>query len=240
MNVTEFSLDVGGGRSLDVARRRAGGRGRPGRAPRHPVARGDRSDRTWRRARERGLRLVTYTRPGYAGSTRRLGRSRRRLRRRHRGIADHLGVDRFYDHGTVGRWTARACVRGAAPGPSHLVRHHRGRRAIRRGRARLPGRHGAGEHRRVGRGRRKRGSIGGVPPDRCREAPERHGVGSVGGPRRPRVADVDIGGAHRGVRRARDRDVARVRSRPASGGGSTTTSRSCVPGGSTWRRSGCR
>ena len=230
MNVTEFSLDVGGGRSLDV--RVAGPEDGvvAGRAPRHavhgpavpPVRGGGRGARAPARdvhpPRIRGVHA--QPRP-----------LRRRLRGRYRARRRSSGRRALLHDGAIGRGTACARVRGAAPGPSHRVRHDSGRRAIRRGRARLPGRHGAGEHRRAGRGRRKRGSIGGVPPDRCREAPE--------APRR-RISRRPSAASYRRSTSRRSRASSpstrwrwcTSRSRPASGDGSTTTSRSCIRGGS--------
>ena len=53
-------------------------------------------------ARERGLRLVLPARPGYAGSTRRPGRSVRDVVGDVVALADHLGVDRFLTWGWSG------------------------------------------------------------------------------------------------------------------------------------------
>ncbi len=101
MDVTEFSLDLGGGRSLDVcvagpedgialfSHHGTPSTGRP--FPPYVEA-----------AAERGLRLVTYTRPGYAGSTRMPGRSVADCAADTARIADHLGADRFYTIGQSG------------------------------------------------------------------------------------------------------------------------------------------
>jgi pimeloyl-ACP methyl ester carboxylesterase len=53
-------------------------------------------------ARERGFRLVTYSRPGYGGSTRQEGRSVADCAADVAGIADALGAQRFYAGGGSG------------------------------------------------------------------------------------------------------------------------------------------
>jgi pimeloyl-ACP methyl ester carboxylesterase len=101
MNVTEFSLDVGGGRSLDV--RVAGPEDGVVLVAHHGTPSTGRPFRPYVEAgAERGLRLVTYTRPGYAGSTRHLGRSVADCAADTARIADHLGADRFYTTGQSG------------------------------------------------------------------------------------------------------------------------------------------
>ena len=67
-------------------------------------------------AAERGLRLVTYSRPGYAGSTRVPGRSVADCAADTARIVDQLGGRPLLHDGAVGRRTARARVRGAAAG----------------------------------------------------------------------------------------------------------------------------
>jgi pimeloyl-ACP methyl ester carboxylesterase len=101
MDVVEFSVEVGDGRSLDVrvagpedgvllvAHHGTPSTGRP--FPPYVEA-----------AAERGLRLVTYPRPGYAGSTRMPGRSVADCAADTARIADHLGADRFYVTGQSG------------------------------------------------------------------------------------------------------------------------------------------
>jgi pimeloyl-ACP methyl ester carboxylesterase len=101
MDVTQLALDVGGGRSLDV--RVAGPEegvvlishhGTPSSGlPFAPYVEA---------AAVRGLRLVTYSRPGYAGSTRVPGRSVADCAADTARIADHLGADRFYTMGQSG------------------------------------------------------------------------------------------------------------------------------------------
>jgi pimeloyl-ACP methyl ester carboxylesterase len=53
-------------------------------------------------AAERGLRLVTYSRPGYVSSTRAPGRSVADCAGDVAAVADHLGADRFYTTGQSG------------------------------------------------------------------------------------------------------------------------------------------
>ncbi|MGZ6545005.1 MAG: alpha/beta fold hydrolase [Actinomycetota bacterium] len=101
MNVTEFSLDVGGGRSLDV--RVAGPEDGVVLVAHHGTPSTGRPFRPYVEAgAERGLRLVTYTRPGYAGSTRNVGRSVADCAADTARVVDHLGADRFYTMGQPG------------------------------------------------------------------------------------------------------------------------------------------
>jgi pimeloyl-ACP methyl ester carboxylesterase len=101
MNVTKLSLDVGDGRSLDV--RVAGPGDGVALFAHHGTPSTGRPFRPYvEAAAERGLRLVTYTRPGYAGSTRMLGRSVADCAADTARIADHLGADRFYSIGQSG------------------------------------------------------------------------------------------------------------------------------------------
>jgi pimeloyl-ACP methyl ester carboxylesterase len=53
-------------------------------------------------AAERGLRYVTYSRPGYGGSTRHAGRSVADCAADTAKVVDHLGVERFYSLGWSG------------------------------------------------------------------------------------------------------------------------------------------
>lgn len=101
MDVTEFSLDVGGGRSLDA--RVAGPEDGVVLVSHHGTPSTGRPFRPYVEASaERGLRLVTYTRPGYAASTRVPGRSVADCAADTARIADHLGADRFYTIGQSG------------------------------------------------------------------------------------------------------------------------------------------
>jgi len=101
MNVSEFSLDVGVDRSLDV--RVAGPEDGGVLVAHHGTPSTGRPFRPYVEAgAERGLRLVTYTRPGYAGSTRMVGRTVADCAADAARIADHLGADRFYTIGQSG------------------------------------------------------------------------------------------------------------------------------------------
>ncbi|MEO8424242.1 MAG: alpha/beta fold hydrolase [Actinomycetota bacterium] len=101
MDVTELSLDVGGGRSLDV--RTAGPEDGVVLFAHHGTPSTGRPFRPYvEAAAERGLRLVTYSRPGYAGSTRMPGRSVADCATDTARIADHLGAERFYTIGQSG------------------------------------------------------------------------------------------------------------------------------------------
>ena len=66
---------------------------------------------------ERGWQLVAYARPGYAGSTRREGRSVADAAGDIAAILDALGPRPLRDDRLVGRRAARAGLRGAAAGP---------------------------------------------------------------------------------------------------------------------------
>lgn len=64
---------------------------------------------------ERGLRYVSYSRPGYGGSTRRLGRTVADCVGDAVEVIDHIGVDRFYTFGWSGGGPhALACAAGLA------------------------------------------------------------------------------------------------------------------------------
>lgn len=78
-----------------------------------------------RDARERGLRLIAYDRPGYGGSTPRPGRAIVDCVSDVRAIMDALGVERFATWGISGggphpfgvrRWIARPRGGGGDPG----------------------------------------------------------------------------------------------------------------------------
>lgn len=101
MDVVEFSLAVDGDRSLDV--RAAGPDDGVLLLAHHGTPSTGRPFRPYvEAAAERGLRLVTYSRPGYAGSTRDPGRSVASCAADAARIADELGADRFYTTGQSG------------------------------------------------------------------------------------------------------------------------------------------
>jgi pimeloyl-ACP methyl ester carboxylesterase len=101
MNVTELSLNVSGGRSLDV--RVVGPENGAVLISHHGTPSAGRPFAPYAEAAaERGLRLVTYSRPGYAGSTRMPGRSVADCAADTALIADHLSADRFYTIGQSG------------------------------------------------------------------------------------------------------------------------------------------
>ncbi len=101
MDVTEFSLEVDPGRRLDV--RVAGPTDGIALFSHHGTPSTGRPFRPYvEAASERGLRLVTYSRPGYAGSTRVQGRSVADCAADTARIADHLGADRFFTIGQSG------------------------------------------------------------------------------------------------------------------------------------------
>lgn len=101
MDVTELSLDMGGGRSLDV--RIAGPRNGAVLVAHHGTPSTGRPFRPFVEvAGDRGVRIVTYSRPGYAGSTRTPGRSVASCAADTAAIVEHLGVERFYTTGQSG------------------------------------------------------------------------------------------------------------------------------------------
>ena len=101
MDVTGFSLDVGGDRSLDV--RVAGPEdGVPLVAHHGTPSTGRPFGPYVEAAAARGLRLVTYSRPGYAGSTRSEGRSVADCAADTARVVDALGAERFYTTGQSG------------------------------------------------------------------------------------------------------------------------------------------
>ncbi len=166
------------------------------------------------------------------------GPHRRRRRRRHPRGARGPRRRPLHRGRPLGRRPARAGLRGPA-GAGRVRAGHRGHRAVRGGRPRLPRGHGPGQPRRV----RRRGGGGGVPAPLARPAPR----GARGrDPGRDRRRDGEPA-ARRGPRRA-DRPLRRGggarastrRSAPASTAGWTTTSRSRRPGASTSPRSACR
>ena len=101
MDVTELSLDVGEGRSLDV--RIAGPRDGAILVAHHGTPSTGRPFRpSVEAAGERGVRIVSYSRPGYAGSTRDTHRSVASCAADTARIVDHLGVERFFTSGQSG------------------------------------------------------------------------------------------------------------------------------------------
>lgn len=101
MDVREFSLSLEAGRSLDV--RVAGAPDGVPLVAHHGTPSSGRPYPPYvEAAAERGLRLVTYSRPGYAGSTRDPGRSVGNCADDTAAILDHLGTDRFYTTGQSG------------------------------------------------------------------------------------------------------------------------------------------
>ena len=101
MDVTELSIVVDDGRSLAV--RVAGPPDGVVLVAHHGTPSSGRPFRPYvEAAAERGVRMVTYTRPGYAGSTRDAGRSVASCAADTARIADELGADRFYTTGQSG------------------------------------------------------------------------------------------------------------------------------------------
>lgn len=101
MDVTELSLDAGGGRSLDV--RIAGPPDGAVLVAHHGTPSTGRPFRPYvEAAGDRGVRIVTYSRPGYAGSTRAPGRTVASCAADTARIVDHLGVERFFTSGQSG------------------------------------------------------------------------------------------------------------------------------------------
>ncbi|MGH2597482.1 MAG: alpha/beta fold hydrolase [Actinomycetota bacterium] len=101
MDVSEFSLALDDGRSLDVHVM-----GSPDGVPlvaHHGTPSSGLPFPPYADvAAARGVRLVTYSRPGYAGSTRDAGRSVADCAGDTAAIVDHLGADRFYTTGQSG------------------------------------------------------------------------------------------------------------------------------------------
>ena len=128
MDVTELTVDLEDGRSLEVSV--AGPSEGSGIALPHGTPGSGRPFRTFvDQAAARGIRLVSYSRPGYGGSTRHEGRSIADCAADVVRIADHLGVDRFATMGWSGggphtlacaallpeRVTACATIAGVGP-----------------------------------------------------------------------------------------------------------------------------
>ena len=112
----------------------------------------------WARgAAARGLRLVTWSRPGYGASTRRAGRTVADDVDDAAAVLDQLGVDTCLVAGLVGRGTARAGVRrrSCPTACGACCASPASRRTTPR--ARLPGRHGRGQRRGVRGGAEGRG-----------------------------------------------------------------------------------
>jgi pimeloyl-ACP methyl ester carboxylesterase len=101
MDVDAFSVEVGGGRSLDV--RVAGPSDGTLLIAHHGTPSTGRPFGPYvEAAADRGLRTVTYSRPGYAGSTRAPGRSVGSCAADTARIADHMGAERFFTTGQSG------------------------------------------------------------------------------------------------------------------------------------------
>jgi pimeloyl-ACP methyl ester carboxylesterase len=101
IDVRSLRVDVGGGHGLDV--RAAGPVGAVPLIAHHGTpSTGLPFPPFVEIAAARGLRFVTYTRPGYAGSTRDLGRTVASCAADVARIADALGADRFYTTGQSG------------------------------------------------------------------------------------------------------------------------------------------
>ncbi|MGZ4131218.1 MAG: alpha/beta fold hydrolase, partial [Actinomycetota bacterium] len=101
MEVDAFSIELGDGRRLDV--RVAGPADGVPLVSHHGTPSTGRPFEPYvEAASERGLRFVTYTRPGYAGSTRAPGRSVADCAADTARIVDHLGAERFYTTGQSG------------------------------------------------------------------------------------------------------------------------------------------
>jgi pimeloyl-ACP methyl ester carboxylesterase len=101
MEVSSFSVELAGGRSLEAS---ISG---PQPAPPLILHHGTPSERTQylpfaQAATARGLRLVTYSRPGYGGSTRQPGRIVADCAADTLAIVERLGVGRFYTAGWSG------------------------------------------------------------------------------------------------------------------------------------------
>ncbi len=96
-----FQLGLGDGRSLEV--RVAGPAGGTPFVMHHGTPSAGRHFEPFvREATERGLRSVTYSRPGYAGSSRNEGRSVADCAADTAAVLDHLGQDRSYVFGRSG------------------------------------------------------------------------------------------------------------------------------------------
>ena len=101
MDVDAFSVEVGDGRSLDV--RVAGPSDGTLLIAHHGTPSTGRPFGPYvEAAADRGLRTVTYSRPGYAGSTRAPGRSVGSCAADTARIADHIGAERFFTTGQSG------------------------------------------------------------------------------------------------------------------------------------------
>ena len=174
-------------------------------------------------AKDAGVRLFSYDRPGYGGSTQDEGKERCRLRRR-RGRRVRRPRDRALLR--LGRVRGRASRARDGRAPSRPRGGRSGDRlrgAVRRGRARLHGRDGRDE-RRVVRGRhcwRRRSSRAArARPRRPSGRDSRHGRRGAAHPPRPR-RQGRAGRRARGLHAGRALEPGSFRART---GGSTTTS----------------
>jgi len=101
MDITEFTIEADGGRSLDV--RVAGPEDGVVLVAHHGTPSSGRPFMPYvEAASKRGVRMVTYSRPGYAGSTRDPGRSVASCAADTARIADELGANRFFTTGQSG------------------------------------------------------------------------------------------------------------------------------------------
>jgi pimeloyl-ACP methyl ester carboxylesterase len=101
MDVETFSVTADDGRSLDV--RVAGPEDGAVLVAHHGTPSTGRPFGPYVKvAADRGIRTVTYSRPGYAGSTRAPGRSVGSCAADTAQIVDHLGIERFYTTGQSG------------------------------------------------------------------------------------------------------------------------------------------
>ncbi len=241
MNVTEFSLDVGGGRSLDVAPRRARRRGRRRRAPRDAGLRAARSAPFVEAASGARAPAGLVLPPRLCGLQPPRGPIASPIASRTSSrIVDHLGVDRFATMGWSGggphtlacaallpeRVIACATVAGVGPWGAEGLdflegmapENHRG---VRCGRSRA---------------RMRCGRTSSLRPTKLADVTGDQVAAALGG----LVSRVDRRRRTGEFAEYAGRDVPRCGSRPGSGVGSTTTSPSRVRGGSTCRRSGFR
>ena len=105
---------------------------------------------TWRNpwledAAQRGIRLVSYDRPGYGGSTPQPGRTVADCANDVRTIADAFGFDRLAVWGFSGGGPHALACAALLPGPCVRRRFPGVPRALRRARPRLLQRHGEGQ-----------------------------------------------------------------------------------------------
>jgi pimeloyl-ACP methyl ester carboxylesterase len=114
-------------------------------------------------AAAQGLRYVSYSRPGYGGSSRQPGRAVADCAADTAAILAHLGADRCYTIGAFGGGPhALACA--ALLGRPNARLHHRGRgRTVRRSGSGLPRGMGREIHEEFGGGAGRPGGAPGLP-----------------------------------------------------------------------------